>query len=1752
MMELPGYSIGELLQRGTDHVVCRATRERDGRPVVVKMPATQLPSPGVLARLQHEFEVTHGRNLDGVIHALALERIGSNWALVVEDYGAISLAKCVDGGMDIDAIFQIARGLTLGLRGVHSAGFIHKDIKPANIVVSKDLSSVWLVDFGIATEFSHSTQHTSPAQIEGTLSYMAPEQTGRMNRPVDVRSDLYSVGVTLYELLTGTLPFTTCDSLELVHQHVAKVPDSPCRLRPDAPKPLCQLVLRLLKKDAEARYQSAHGLLFDLDLCLQAFRAGESDVTLGTRDVADEFRIPHQLYGRDAELIDLDAAMNRLVRGGVELLQVTGPSGIGKSVLVGEVVRLSTLVEATHVRGKFEQYAHDVPYLAIREAFCSLARRLLSEPEQRLQLWRSKILKAVGDNGILLTQLVPELELVLGPQPDVPRLALTETESRFNLVMRRFIRAIASQERPLVLFLDDIQWADGASLSLMQTLLTDVELTHFLLIVAYREGEVGKSHPYRAMLEQLGGTARASSPPICPGPLRLDAVAYMVAETLNAPVESVTTLAALVAEKTAGNPFFVNEFLRELYRKDLVVFDAERLVWTWDEQAIQDERITENVVDLVVGRLGELEQDTRQVVKLAAVAGHRFTLATLASVSQRTPEQVAESLKAAIAANVITPIGDDFKYRALQADRAAEIAYVFVHDRVHQAAYSTIPEADRIAMHKRIGERLLESEDTVDEALFVLVNHLNEALELWVTPEERARVADLNLRACRKANSSRAYAAARRYANNGLQLLGPQCWSSHESLTRGLTFESLKMAFLLGDYEQIAPLHKELIERGRGVHDHALATEILVQYLVSTMQYESALDVGLPILCELGVVLPRRANKLQVIAGMMATMWQLHGQSVEGLADLPKMTDRTLLIAMRLLVTLSAPAYTSEPDLFPQMVFSIVQHSVRHGNAPGSAFGYVCFGLAQCSVLGRYDEGYRFGLLALEMIREPSAYEFEAKVRFLHGLFIQPWTVPITETLRPFQLGATRGLETGDLEYYSYNFWGLASHQLLLGQDLDRLADTSAAHHEAILAQSQEKVSLLLLIVRDLVAFLRADAPIRVGELDEARVLALSQERGDKTSVGYCHTFRCMRRYLAHDFASVIASAAQCRVVQEGLDGQIFVPIYQFYESLAQLALARDGRGRPTRVAGNQRRLHTVANRVPETFLAKWHMVEGERAANARSLKAALQHFEKALDLARAQENYHDLALTHRLTAACLQRADLTASAVFHDVEAGRAWLAWGAIRLAPGGRLLTRDTNQPPITNEASMLDLESIVRAAQAIAHQMRPADLAKEVLSVALSSAGATSGLLVLRGVDGQHAVHAMGTIGKSVTLVEPPMPMAKAPVPAYILRLAVRTGEAVVVDDVQTDERLRDERALIERSAKSLLAVPMRLQGEVRGVILLLNNLVKGAFTPSRSQFIEVIASQAAISLQNSLLYRNLEHTLEVQTRLTNAHARFVPHQFLAALGREHIQDVELGDSASKELSVVFSDIREFTPLIERLGPEKSIRFINSFLRHMEPSILKHGGFVDNYIGDAVMALFDDPVDGAVAAGVDMLRALERFNEVRLRDGAAPVQIGVGINTGPLMLGTIGGPSRMKCSVIGDTVNLAARVESLTKQLGVPMLIGEDTFSRLRDPSRFRIRPVDRVRVVGRTDPVTLYEVFDTNPEPLRHAKLESIATYGLGLKAYYERRFDDAVHCFTECTTPGDVRVEAFLRRATELAARDPGPDWDGVLTMTRK
>ena len=1662
-----------------------------------------------------------------------------------------------------DRIARAAAAVAQTLGEMHARGVVHKDVKPSHILYDEATRRATLLDLAIAARVDHASPGVATLDaLEGTLAYMSPEQTGRVNRVVDYRTDLYSLGATLFEVLTGRPPFDAEGAVQLVHCHIAKSPPSPRALDPRIPPSLSDIVVKLLAKSPEDRYKGAFGLKHDLERCASELEAGgvAPSFPLGARDFSERLHLEPKLYGREREIAALTSAFANACHGRVTWVLVGGEPGAGKSSLVDELRGPVAARGGIFAQGKFEQLGRSTPYLGLGRALAQVTSALLTEDEATLAATRDRIRAAVGNRGRALAAIVPNIELLLGPLPEPPALGGLEAQRRLHYVARSFLRACATAERPLVVFLDDLQWADSASIALLQQIVTDREEAYLTIVGAYRPGDVDAEHPLTAML-----AATRDSPPVKLGVQVLSGadVESLVADALHATGEEVRALAELVALRTEGNPFFVHQFLRTVWEKGALSFDAGTARWTWSLHRVRALGITDNVVNLMTAHIRSLPEESQRLLRLAACVGGRFDIATLARVSAQPQAPVAADAWSAVHKGLLVPFGEAYRIAATsESGESPSAEYSFVHDRVQQAAYALIEEGERKTVHHEIGRLLRARPGAIDgDGLFDVAQHLNLAGDRVREPAERRDLATLNLAAGRRARASAAYVQASLYLHAGVALLVEDAWESDYELAAPLFAEAADAAYLAGDYDEALRLARVVVDRGRSPLDKVKAFDTLVMTAMAVDDLAGAIDSGISALRELGVRFPANPKTPSIVFALLRTKLALAGRTTESLADLPLMTEPRVIAAMRLIERMIPAAFRSGSKLFPLFVFRLVNLSLQHGNMPVSCFAYAAYAITLCGVLGDFDAGYRFGQLSLALVDKLGAESFRPGVLFIFNNFVRHWKEPLRASFDGLTVATRVGLETGNLFEAVWACFYRSLWSFEAGAELPSV-ERDLEEHAALFAQddgAKNLSSLVRQVVHDLATTGSPRAVLAGPYYDESTARERFATSSDATEVAAFHVLKLQLALLFGDAAGAVENAEKAAGHSEAITGLPYVSLLLYLGALARLARYRETHGLEllTSARKSAKKLRAWAGSSPSHHGHRALLVDAE-IARAEGRPDTHDRYDEAIRAARASGVLRDEALACELASQhhAERGNDVLAQALFgHAVTAYRQWGAHAKVRQMVGAESGTAGFHRD-LASRALVpggIDLESLMKASSAVTSELVLSRLLGRLIEIAIENAGAETGALVLL-ENGQLSVEAVGTASSGHTRIAR-VPLAGTPgVCEAIVRFVARTGEHLVLDDASAEGPFRHQADIAGRKVRSVLCAPIKRQGALVGIVYLENNLTASAFTPARIEVLALLTSQAAIGLENARLFDNLERALAAQVELTDAHRRFVPDQFLQSLGRDRIADVRLGDSVEKEMAILFSDIRAFTSHVEGMKPEENIDFINEYLRSMEPAIVRHGGFVDSYVGDAIMALFDGETDRAVAAAVDMLRALAELNARRTDAGKRPIKIGIGVNAGALTLGTIGGGNRIKCGVIGDSVNLAARVETLTKAYDVPLLVSEQALARLRDPGAHDLRVVDRVRVVGRLEPVTLHEVYDADPAALRDRKRAVGARWSAALRLYYARDFHRAGQELEACAAavPGDVVIRTFVERSRKHRADGVPEGWTGVEELTSK
>jgi PAS domain S-box-containing protein len=1424
--------------------------------------AAEETSLGSVERLEHEFALKAELDADWAARPVALTRYKDRFTLVLEDPGGAPLDWLLGRPLDVSHFLRIAIPLAGALRRVHERGLIHKDIKPANILVDAASGGVWLTGFGIASRLPREHQAPAPPEvIAGTLAYMAPEQTGRMNRSVDSRSDLYALGVNLYEMLTGQLPFTATDPMEWVHCHIARQPMPPNERVGGVPAPLSAIVMKLLAKTAEERYQTAGGVEADLRRGLAEWEShGRIEpFLLGAYDVSDRLLIPEKLYGREREIDTLLASFDRVVANGtLELVLVSGYAGIGKSSVVSELHKALVPSRGLFASGKFDQYKRDIPYATLGQAFQSLVRSLLTQSDEELGRWRDSLSEALGPNGQLIVNLVPELELVIVKQPPVADLPPQAAKNRFQLVFRRFLGVFARKEHPLALFLDDLQWLDAATLDLLEHLVTHSEVRHLLLVGAYRDNEVGPAHPLLRTLEAIR-EADARVHEIVLAPLELDDIGRLIADALHCEAERARPLAELVQEKTGGNPFFAIQFFIALADEGLLAFDPVVSAWQWNIDRIPAKNYTDNVVDLMAGKLRRFSAITQEALKKLACLGNVAEFATLAKVHGTTEEEMHAALLEAIRAGLIFH---------------QEGTCRFLHDRIQQAAYSLIPDEQRADIHLRIGRALLASmtADELAEHLFDVANQLNRGAARLVDREEKTRVATIDLRAGRKAKASAAYASARTYLAAGMALLDDRDWGSQYELTFGVWLERAECELLTGNFDKTEQLIVELLQRGVSKVDQAAVYHLKVQFHVAKSENPQAVDSALTCLRLFDIDLPAHPTQEQVRAEYEAVWQTLNGRPIESLIDLPLMTDPELQAAMQVLSVLGPPAYFTDFRLFCLQVCRMVNVSMRHGASGAAAHAYGYWGAMLGPVFHRYRDAYRFAKLACDLVEKHCFITYQSKVYFAMAS-VAFWTQPIASVIDFMRTGFRIAIEWGDLNFACLGMHGSVTGLLLRNDPLDAVwRESEMALDFAREAKYGDAAHIMVSQQRFIATMQGRTATFSTfsdAQFDEATFEAQLTAEGIGLTIAWYWILKLKARFLSGDYAEALAAADKAKALLSAVAVTIELLDYFYYTALTVAALyesatADEQDGWREMLAAHREQLREWADNYPPTFGDKYALVSAEIARLEGRDADAMRLYEQAIQSARKNGFVQNEGTAQEVAARfyAAHGAESMARACLRNAR--HCYLRWGALgKVRQLEQLYShlRDATVPAsptatLGAPAERLDVGTVLKASQAVSGEIVLDELIKTLLRIAVEHAGAERGLLILFQSDEPRTVaEAMSSRGQvEVTLRQ--NVASPAALPESVLHYVIRTRESAILDDALVQNPFSADEYICQKQARSVLCLPLVKQAKLIGVLYLENNLASHAFTPARISVLEMLASQAAISLENARLYNDL--------------------------------------------------------------------------------------------------------------------------------------------------------------------------------------------------------------------------------------------------------------------------------------------------------
>ncbi|VIO72962.1 Sensor histidine kinase TmoS [Bradyrhizobium ivorense] len=1439
---------------------CDAEGNRNS--IIVAFVAAEHPIPGSIERLAREYGLREHLEGSWAIRPLEFVEGRGRTILVLEDPGGELLSQRLGRPLEIENFLRVAIAIVRSVGKMHQRGLVHKNIKPACIMLNCTDGGARLTGFGMASPLPRERQASESSQlIAGTPAYMAPEQTGRMNRSIDSRSDLYALGIIFYELLTGRPPFEAVDTIEWIHCHIARQPRSPADLAPEVPQAISAVVMKLLSKPAEDRYQTAAGLERDLQRCLAEWSTDRriAPFRLGERDIPNRVLVPEKLYGREHDVATLIACLDGvLATGTVGLVLVSGYSGIGKSALVDELHKELVGTCGRFASGKFDQYKRDIPYATLAQAFQSQVRQLLGEGEVELSKWRCAFIEALGPNAQLIVDLVPELKLIIGQQPAVPELAPPEAKARFQLVFRRFIRVFARPDHPLVLFLDDLQWLDAATLDFIENLLTQSDVRHLLVIGAYRNNEVTAAHPLTRALDAIrreGGRIQE----ITLAPLAHGHVNQLVADALRCESEHAAPLAQLVYEKTAGNPFFVIQFLSVLTEGGLLTFGHDDARWSWDLERIRAKAYTDNVVDLLLWKLNRLSADTRKALQQLAALGNAADVATLSTVLRISKERVHADLLEALRQGLIVPLAAEYK---------------FAHDRVQETAYSLIPVAKRAETHLRIG-RLLATQtapEARNEAIFDIVNHLNRGAILITSMNERERLVELNLLAGQRAKASTAYASALNYLTVGAALLPEDCREHRHELVFELQLSLAECEFLTGASAAAEDRLAALATRAATTIERASVACLRIDLYLMLGRTDAAVDVGLDFLGHLGIRWSPHPTAEEAQLEYERIGARLGGRPIAALVDLPLMQDSSSLATLDVLAKLSVPALYTDPHLLSLIGAYAVNLSLEGGNCDGACLAYAVVGFLAGPRFGDYQTGFRFGQLSYDLVEQRGLRRFQTRIYFNFGSFVTPWVKHVREGRDLLRRASDTANRTGDLNFEAYCFAYLNTNLLAAGDPLEGVqaeVERGLAFVQKMpFALAVDRMRTQLALIRTLRGLTPTfgsfddtgfDERCFEGRLASNPALALAE--------GWYWIRKLQARFLAGDHVAAVESSERAQRFLWASPSMFETAEYHFYRALALAASYRTSEPDSCQsgldaITLHREQLEAWAQNCPENFENRAALVGAEIARiTGRELEAE-RMYERAIASARANRFVHNEAIANELAARFHASRGFEIIAKAYLREARSCYLSWGA-----EGKVRQLDTLHPflngsPSTHGLSAtvatpvehLDLATVVKVSQAVSGEMVLEKLVDTLMRLAIEHAGAQRGVLLLaRG--GSLRQEAEAVIDQDAIKVRRPFNSA-APLPDSIVHYVIRTREITILNDASAHPTHFSDPYIREHNARSILCLPLVNDSKVTGVLYLENNLTPHAFASVRMAVLKLLALQAAISLENTYLYADL--------------------------------------------------------------------------------------------------------------------------------------------------------------------------------------------------------------------------------------------------------------------------------------------------------
>ena len=1489
MMQITGYEITELINTSNSKSIYRGYKMPERLPVVLKVLNNNYPSPEAIGLFKNEFEIAGNLNIEGIVKVYALEKQDNKPVLISEDTVGIALREFLKKNeLNIQTFLVIAIQICKALGDIHANRVIHKSIKPGHIIINPETHQVKITDFSIAASMFKKTIESSDLNfLPDFFGYISPEQTGRMNWVVDYRTDFYSLGVVFYEMLTGQLPFQAGDSLEWVHAHIARVPVLPCELRKEIPETVSGIIIKLLAKTPDERYQSAFGVRADLEKCLLQWEQSGSIKTFsaGELDVASTLHISQRIYGREQEIAAMMSAFDRICTGTVEILLINGHAGVGKTTLVNEFFKIVESKNCYIISGKFDQLKRDVPFATFIQAFHGLIRQIVAEGEEEINVWREKILKALGSSVSVITDFIPEVKLIIGEQAPVQPLMLVETRNRFQKVFQHFIQLFTHGEYPLVIFFDDLQWADTGSLELLRLICTETGIRNLLIVGTYRDNEVTDAHPVSIAMKSIQKNGCIVNN-ILLNTLNISYTRQLISDIFYCSQEYSDVLASVLFHKTAGNPFFLGQLLYRLYEEQLLYFNNNDGSWEWEIDSIRKLPGTDSIIELMTNRLYMLPPETEHVLTLAACIGNRFDLATLSAVNKKTLDQTVNELQAAVHEGLVFAVGqDNYTYTPPNGPVTGDavkmasfdtpkgdinITYVFSHDRVQQAAYSLIPDEVKKEIHLQIGRYIFESTESqkLEGAIYSIIDHLNIGQDLIINKEERVKLAEFNLMAGKRSIASTV--ASLKYFKSAIELLPENSWHDYYRLTFDCFVECSRCECLCGNLTAAENMSDIIMAHARNNLDRAEVYMLKTDLYLILERHPDAIQICLDGLRLLGLRIPAKPGQLDVVKELLYLKWKMRGKNKDDLLKLPEMVDPVQLKITDFLTQISLPANFVSPNLFALITLKLASLSLEYGNNCMSILGYASYDISGAA--GNLNKEQWFVKTVLQLSEKYNNSSVNSQFFLGIANFFNHWIEHAKNSIDYCWRAYHCGIESGKIAFSWNSLCTIVELKIFLGHSLDevvsaeKFASDFAKHlNDEGIFYIRKSILNKLLEIKNLKTCTSTDYSEHNDEIVLKKIFDFNNH---PLQIMYL-LVTMLVHYLYGEYNKALEFIGDIKNIIKPIKKTIFYVDYVFHSSLVISAIYNQLSTKQKKqywsiLKKNCRQMKKWSDTCPANFLHKYLLISAEIAYLIGNDQEAMLLYNQSIESARKYEFIQNAAIASELAAKFYLRKAMNKVAAVYMTDAWYGYMQWGATAIAKRlkknhAHLFSpnQDSSVGVTSYETSQLDLDTIIKSSQTISGEMVLEKLIKNLMVIVMENAGAQKGVLIME-KDDVLFIEAEGYAEHKQINIMQSIPLNNAVcLPVTIAHYVAHTGEYVVLHDAEQENMFMQDEYFSRNKTKSVLCLPVNDRGKLTGILYLENSLSTGVFMPDRVKVLTLLSSQIAISVENARLYANIE-------------------------------------------------------------------------------------------------------------------------------------------------------------------------------------------------------------------------------------------------------------------------------------------------------